>query len=69
MGYRTEVVEFISAEHTDKNLMIRGVKTTAPGDLQAIAEYRDLKTYWQVQPYLEQLLADKLGDYELTTDS
>lgn len=69
MGYRTEVVEFISAEHTDKNLMIRGVKTTLPGDPQAIAEYRDLKTYWQVQPYLEHLLADELSDYELTPDS
>jgi SAM-dependent methyltransferase len=69
MGYRTEVMEFISAEHTDKNLMIRGVKTTPPGDSQAIAEYRDLKSYWQVQPYLEQLLADKLLDYEFTSDS
>jgi len=68
VGYRTEVVEFISAEHTDKNLMIRGVKTTPPGDPQAIAEYRELKTYWQVQPYLEKLLADELSAYELTLD-
>jgi SAM-dependent methyltransferase len=62
MGYRTEVVEFISAEHTDKNLMIRGVKTSPPGDPKAIEEYRDLKAYWHVQPYLEKLLADAIPD-------
>jgi len=61
MGYRTDVVEFISPEHTNKNLMIRATKSTAPGDLQSIAEYRDLVEYWHVQPYLAQLLTHELA--------
>jgi Methyltransferase domain len=31
-GYRTKVFEFISTEHTAKNLMIAGIKTHAAGD-------------------------------------
>ena len=65
MGYRTEVIEFISAEHTDKNLMIRGVKTSHPGDLGAIKEYQELKAYWHVQPYLEKLLTDVITDHKI----
>jgi SAM-dependent methyltransferase len=30
-GYRTKVFEFISTEHTAKNLMIAGIRTLAPG--------------------------------------
>ncbi len=61
MGYRTDVVEFISPEHTDKNLMIRAIKSTTPGDPQSIAEYQALVGYWQVQPYLARLLAHELA--------
>lgn len=31
-GYRTEVIQFVSSEHSAKNLMIRAVKTAASGD-------------------------------------
>jgi hypothetical protein len=65
MGYRTEVLEFISTEHTDKNLMIRGVKNSAPGDPKQVREYRDLKTFWHVEPYLESLLADAIKKHQL----
>lgn len=61
MGYRTDVVEFISPEHTDKNLLIRAIKSTTPGDPQSIAEYQALVAYWQVQPYLARLLAHELA--------
>jgi len=60
MGYRTDVFEFVSAEHTDKNLMIRAVKAARPGNPTAIQEYRDLKQFCQVKPYLEQLLGKQL---------
>jgi SAM-dependent methyltransferase len=63
LGYRTDVIEFISAEHTDKNLMIRGVQTSPPGDMKAIKAYRNLKMYWQVQPYLETLLDNEISKY------
>jgi SAM-dependent methyltransferase len=61
MGYKTDVIEFVASEHTPKNLMIRAVKSTAPGDPGAIQEYQDLKAFWQVTPYLEELLAEELA--------
>ena len=62
MGYRTDVVEFVSSEHTDKNLMIRAVKFAEPGDAQMVREYERLKAYWAVQPFMERLLADIFPD-------
>jgi SAM-dependent methyltransferase len=59
MGYKTDVVEFVSAEHTDKNLMIRAVKRTQPDKARYIQEYLDLKKYWGVTPYLETLLGER----------
>jgi SAM-dependent methyltransferase len=69
LGYRTDVIEFVSTEHTDKNLMIRAVRSVRPGDrrarqdtLRAAREYRDLVEAWQVRPYLGQLLDKELSD-------
>jgi SAM-dependent methyltransferase len=56
MGYRAEVIEFVAAEHTAKNLMIRAVKAAAPGDQQFVREYNELKQFWNVAPYIETLL-------------
>ncbi|OQY37279.1 MAG: hypothetical protein B6243_00970 [Anaerolineaceae bacterium 4572_5.2] len=56
MGYRSEVVEFISSEHTDKNLMIRAVKASKPGQAQFLREYQAMKAEWGATPYLEELL-------------
>lgn len=58
MGYKTDVVQFISAEHTPKNLMIRAVKSTSPGDPESVQTYTELKAFWQVTPYLEELLGE-----------
>lgn len=58
MGYKTDVVEFVAAEHTDKNLLIRAVKRTKPGQDMYIQEYLDLKNYLGVTPYIETLLGD-----------
>ncbi len=56
MGYRVQVMEFVSAEATPKNLMIRAEKTSAPGDPEALREYQELKRFWGVEPCLEKLL-------------
>ncbi len=61
MGYRTDVIQFVSTEHTAKNLMIRSVKTSQSGSAQSVEEYQALKDYWHVTPYLEQLLGDALA--------
>jgi SAM-dependent methyltransferase len=68
LGYRTDVVEFISPEHTDKNLMIRAVRRVQPehrdSDVhhQMLAEYRGMVDFWGVKPYLSQLLATQLAE-------
>ncbi len=58
MGYKADVIEFVSSEHTDRNLLIRAVKRTKPGDKKAMKEYEDLKGFWGVTLYLEKLLRD-----------
>jgi len=67
MGYRTDVVEFVSTEHTGKNLMIRAIKSGRLGNPQAIQEYKDLKEFWHVTPYFEQLLQTELGPFLIDT--
>jgi SAM-dependent methyltransferase len=61
-GYRTEVVEFTSPEHTARNLMIRAVRTTSAVDPQYAREFADLKAFWDVEIYLEELQNTKKAD-------
>jgi hypothetical protein len=57
MGYRTDITQFVPVEHTAKNLMIRAVRTSMPGNNPRwMEEYQNLKGFWQVVPYLEKLL-------------
>ncbi|HUO06868.1 MAG TPA: SAM-dependent methyltransferase [Phycisphaerae bacterium] len=59
MGFRTDVIEFISPEHTARNLMIRAVRTGAD-NAEAAREYQQFKSFTQVTPYLETALGDLL---------
>lgn len=62
MGYRTQVIEFISSDHTPKNLLIRAVRQPAlPLQAETVQAYEALKAYWQVTPYLETLLGERLA--------
>ena len=63
MGYQADIVQFVSSEHTAKNLMIRAVKSQKPGNARAVQEYQDLKAFWSVIPYLESLLGEDLQQY------
>lgn len=64
MGYRTDVTQFVPVEHTAKNLMIRSVKTSMPGRNERwLEEYRELKDFWRVAPYLEKLLGTEFTKY------
>ena len=58
MGYQTDVVQFISPEHTAKNLMIRAVRSELPAPASCVDEYQKMKAFWNVTPYLEVLLGD-----------
>ena len=57
-GYKTKVFEFISTEHTPKNVMIVGRKTNgkSPGREKSLAQIRALKAFFGIkQHYLEGL--------------
>lgn len=56
MGYRAEVIEFITPEHTARNLMIRAVRIGQPGKTGAVERYRQFKAFAGVTPYLETTL-------------
>ena len=58
LGYRTEVVEFVSPEHTARNLMIRAVRGAPIGEAGFVTEYREMKRFWGVTPYLERALGE-----------
>ncbi|MEW5317637.1 MAG: hypothetical protein WDW38_008919 [Sanguina aurantia] len=67
-GYRTDVVEFVSAEHTPRNLLLRAVRIKgAPLGLGPASmaiyreEYISLKEFWGVTPALESLLQGQIS--------
>jgi SAM-dependent methyltransferase len=57
-GYRTDVVEFVATEHTARNLMIRAVRGAPVAEAAQVAEYRAMKQFWGVTPYIEAALGD-----------
>jgi SAM-dependent methyltransferase len=64
VGYRVEVLAFVSAEYTPRNTMIRAVRTGVRPDGEdaaADAEYAALVNDWDVTPHLQTLLADDLA--------
>jgi hypothetical protein len=63
MGYRTDVVEFVSTEHTARNLMIRAIHGLQPGEAGHVAEYRAMKEFWGVTPYIETALGEAFRQY------
>jgi SAM-dependent methyltransferase len=57
LGYRVDVIEFISAEHTAKNVMLRAQRSRSPARVaRAIAEYEDLRAAWGVDPAIGRLV-------------
>jgi SAM-dependent methyltransferase len=60
VGYRVDVVEFVSTEHTARNVAIRAVRTGAPADAGLVAEYRSITTQWGLRPRLAALLRAEL---------
>jgi len=52
VGYRVDTVEFVSDEHTNRNLMLRGVRTGARASQVDLADYDALVDDWHVTPAL-----------------
>jgi SAM-dependent methyltransferase len=58
LGYRVEVMEFVSSEHTAKNVMLRAQRApSATRVARASAEYAQLRDAWGVDPAIGRLLA------------
>lgn len=61
-GYRTKVFEFISTEHTAKNLMIAAVKERPAGDDKIATRLREFATFYGIkQHHLAQRLSFDLN--------
>ncbi|HZO34186.1 MAG TPA: SAM-dependent methyltransferase [Gaiellaceae bacterium] len=61
VGYRVDVIEFVSAEHTAKNLLLRAVRSPSPGrEQRALEQYRELRDRYGVDPAIGRLLGGPL---------
>ena len=60
LGFRTQVVEFVSPDATARNILLRAEFGVKPGQAAAVSEYLDLRDFWQVTPWLETRLKGML---------
>ncbi len=63
LGYRTQVVEFVSPDATARNILLRAEYGVKSGQPQPVAEYLELRDGWGVTPWLETRLADILSKH------
>jgi hypothetical protein len=57
VGYRVDVMEFVSVEHTPKNVMLRAERAPSPARAErAAVEYLELRDRFGVKPAIERLL-------------
>ena len=61
LGFRTQVVEFVSAEATARNVMLKCEYGVKPGQSGPVSEYLALRDYWKVVPWLETRLSERLA--------
>ena len=68
LGFKVQVIEFVSSEATARNIMLKCEYGVKPGQPGPIGEYLNLRDYWKVTPWLEtrleKLLGKHLGRYE-----
>ena len=63
LGFKTQVIEFVSSEATARNILLRCEYGVKPGQPGPVGEYLNLRDYWRVTPWLETRLAKYLGKY------
>lgn len=61
LGYRADLIEFVSIEHTPRNLMIRATKSEVQVQKVEVDALQSLISEWQVSPHLLRLLGDRLN--------
>nr|HQQ92126.1 SAM-dependent methyltransferase [Kiritimatiellia bacterium] len=63
LGFRVQVVEFVSAEATARNILLRAEFCVKPGQQAAVSDYLELRDFWNVTPWLETRMARLMGKY------
>lgn len=59
--YKVDIFDFVSSRYTEKNTMVRAIRTSFKKQIDAKEEYDNLSREFRMKPYLEELLltADK----------
>lgn len=66
LGYDVDVIEFVSPEHTPRNLLIRASRQPGmPVPRHLVEAYTAFTARWRVTPFLAELLEDELAGLEL----
>ena len=60
LGYRTQVVEFVSPDATARNIMLKCAYGVKSGQSGPVGEYLALRNFWKVTPWLETRLKGRL---------
>ena len=63
LGFKVQVIEFVSSEATARNIMLKCEYGVKPGQTGPIGEYLALRDYWKVTPWLETRLQKLLGKH------
>ena len=63
LGFKTQVIEFVSSEATARNILLKCEYGVKPGQPGPVGEYLNLRDYWHVTPWLETRLGKLLGKY------
>jgi hypothetical protein len=63
LGFKTQVIEFVSPDATARNVMLKCEYGVKPGQSGVVSEYLNLRDYWKVTPWLEGRLAKLVGKH------
>lgn len=63
LGFKTQVIEFVSSEATARNILLKCEYGVKPGQPGPVGEYLNLRDYWKVTPWLETRLEKLLSRY------
>ena len=64
LGFKTQVIEFVSSEATARNILLKCEYGVKPGQPGPVGEYLNLRDYWHVTPRLEERLSRHFRRYE-----
>lgn len=60
LGYRTDIIEFVSLDHTARNLMIRAVRSESPIKRSDFHNFDEQVKRWSITPYLLRDLSSEI---------